>query len=276
MKINDLCEKLKKEVEEIQKDFVYDKYEAGPYTIYDCHKHGTNVYSFEMILGRRGIYMGGDIHGLTFRVARGLEFLAGNDINYYIYSKLEQFNRDEREIDEDLVNEAVKEFLLQALEDEEIKCTECDGTGQADTEKVKEDIAEVTDETVEDMGLTDEIEEFDCERCDGTGNIRLDVDDDISLEDVEKIYEQNELAYTQLEDPHSNYSDDKKPTHRAWEFKESLQYREYGDQREVYEKMYDSGVCDGCDMPTIDRPATQVIFSLYMMNYAAKRILEQN
>lgn len=57
---------------------------------------------------RFGIATVGDIDGLTFSVglSYGIEFLAGDDIVYYIHSKLER-NCQEREFDEDAFRSAL-------------------------------------------------------------------------------------------------------------------------------------------------------------------------
>jgi len=79
-----------KHVEEVQKDFEYKQIlDSGDYSIWYCGRKGTSIYSFEIFLGCRGIAVVGDIDPLIFRVARGLNFLAGDDIDYYIHSKLD-------------------------------------------------------------------------------------------------------------------------------------------------------------------------------------------
>ncbi|MCE6982871.1 hypothetical protein EI534_37090, partial [Pseudomonas frederiksbergensis] len=65
-------------------------------------------YAFDILITRFGIAIVGDIDGLTFSVglSYGIEFLAGNDIGYYIHSKLEGHCR-EREFDEDAFRAAL-------------------------------------------------------------------------------------------------------------------------------------------------------------------------
>jgi len=109
-------EKLLKSVAEIQKEFIYEKFVAGDYTIYHCHKPGTSTYSFEIILGKMGIYVGGDIDSLSYRVARGIEFLAGDDIDYYQHSKLEHVYYDKKVIDKNLVEDYLIDILWGALD----------------------------------------------------------------------------------------------------------------------------------------------------------------
>ncbi|MCC3698803.1 hypothetical protein [Pseudomonas phage PseuP_222] len=73
-----------------------------------CKAPGTNCYAFDILITRFGIATVGDIDGLTFSVglSYGIEFLAGDDIGYYIHSKLER-NCQEREFDEDAFRSAL-------------------------------------------------------------------------------------------------------------------------------------------------------------------------
>ncbi|WP_369991351.1 hypothetical protein [Pseudomonas xanthosomatis] len=66
-----------------------------------CKAPGTTCYAFDILITRFGIATVGDIDGLTFRVglSYGIEFLAGNDIGYYIHSK--------REFDEEAFRAAI-------------------------------------------------------------------------------------------------------------------------------------------------------------------------
>lgn len=73
-----------------------------------CKAPGTTCYAFDILITRFGIATVGDIDGLTFRVglSYGIEFLAGDDIGYYIHSKLEEHCR-EREFDEEAFRAAL-------------------------------------------------------------------------------------------------------------------------------------------------------------------------
>ncbi|QPG62113.1 hypothetical protein HFV04_021680 [Pseudomonas sp. BIGb0427] len=73
-----------------------------------CKAPGTTCYAFDILITRFGIATVGDIDGLTFNVglSYGIEFLAGDDIGYYIHSKLEGHCR-EREFDEDAFRAAL-------------------------------------------------------------------------------------------------------------------------------------------------------------------------
>jgi len=105
-----LQEEIVKQVEEVLKDHEYtclvehrvgDK--ASDFMIWRCQKPGTSIYGFDIVITKFGIAVMGDIDGLTFRVGSnyGIGFLAGDDVDYYIHSKLEhsckttEFDQDE-------------------------------------------------------------------------------------------------------------------------------------------------------------------------------------
>ena len=117
--MKNMKESLIQQVTEIQKEFVYDFYESGDYKIYHCHKPPTNVYAFEIVLGKMGIYVGGDIGSLVYRVARGLEFLAGNDVEYYQHSKLEHIFYEQEELDREALDKYLLDILLENIQDHE-------------------------------------------------------------------------------------------------------------------------------------------------------------
>ena len=73
-----------------------------------CKAPRTTSYAFDILITRFGIATIGDIDGLTFNVglSYGIEFLAGDDIGYYIHSKLEE-NCREREFDEEAFRAAL-------------------------------------------------------------------------------------------------------------------------------------------------------------------------
>jgi len=77
--------------------------------IWECGKPGTNIYRFEIVVGSYGIYMSGDIDSLVWsRMGRrGISFLAGDDVEYYIYSKLDPVYTDMVELDEDAVQRVI-------------------------------------------------------------------------------------------------------------------------------------------------------------------------
>jgi hypothetical protein len=74
--------------------------------IWRCKRPDSTCYGFDIMITRFGIAVVGDIGGLTFNVGAtyGTGFLAGDDVDYYIHSKLEQHCKT-TEIDEDYFNE---------------------------------------------------------------------------------------------------------------------------------------------------------------------------
>lgn len=66
--------------------------------VWRCQKPGTSCYAFDILITRFGIAIVGDISNLTFEVGSsyGINFLAGDDIGYYIHSKLSQAHRKEQ------------------------------------------------------------------------------------------------------------------------------------------------------------------------------------
>ena len=59
--------------------------------IWECTNDGSSIYGFSICITRFGISIVGDIGSLTLKVGSdyGMEFLAGDDVGYYIHSKLE-------------------------------------------------------------------------------------------------------------------------------------------------------------------------------------------
>jgi hypothetical protein len=66
---------------------------------------------------------------------------------------------------------------------------------------------------------------------------------------------------------------DTKAHNHAWTLYENIVGCD--DLQEVYRTIYDSRCYDG-DMPCIDRADDGVMFCMYMVHYAAKKILEQS
>ena len=103
-------------------------------TVWRCKAPGTSCYAFDIMITRFGIAIVGDINGLTFNVGLtyGIEFLAGNDIGYYIHSKLEEHCR-EREFDEEAFRAAlvtgVCSQICENTHDDEITPTCPSGCG---------------------------------------------------------------------------------------------------------------------------------------------------
>ncbi|HAM42112.1 MAG TPA: hypothetical protein DCS42_06930 [Nitrospiraceae bacterium] len=83
-----------KEAKENLKDHQFKQLASwgeGDSEVWECSRPGSSSYAFTICITRMGIAVVGDIDGLTFNVGSnyGMPFLAGNDVGYYIHSKLE-------------------------------------------------------------------------------------------------------------------------------------------------------------------------------------------
>lgn len=233
-------QKLVESVTDLQKDFVYDLYEAEDYKIYHCHKPGTNVYSFEIITGKMGIYVGGDIGSLVYRVARGIEFLAGNDVDYYQHSKLEHIFYNQEEFSQENLNDFLFNVLLDSIQDHE---------------KFRE--AEQNEDNLKIMQLGIELDEDEAA---AHSTLRVPT----NLSEAVKFYQDNGLdAYPDRKPQEYNY---------AWDLYESL--RNNTDLADVRRLIYDSHFNNG-DVPPLSKVDEGIMFRLYMVNHAAKKIIAQ-
>jgi hypothetical protein len=233
-------QELMKNVADLQKDFVYDFYESGDYKIYHCHKPGTNVYSFEITLGKMGIYVGGDIGSLVYRVARGIEFLAGNDVDYYQHSKLEHIFYNQEEFSQENLNDFLFNTLLESIQDHE---------------KFRE--AEQNEEYLKIIQSGVKLDEDEAAEY---STLRVPT----NLSEVVKFYQDNGLdAYPDRKPEEYNY---------AWDLYEELKGNT--DLAEVRRAIYDSRFNNG-DIPCLSKTDEGVMFRLYMVNHAAKQIIAQ-
>lgn len=114
------------EAAEYLKDHAYRALSHTPECqVWRCAKPGTSAYAFDIMITRFGIAVVGDIANLTFSVGMsyGIEFLAGNDIGYYIHSKLDEKCKT-REFDEPAFRSAlisgVCELICQGVDDEQL------------------------------------------------------------------------------------------------------------------------------------------------------------
>lgn len=99
-----------------QDGFVYEKMvDVDGYQIWRCRKPGTRNYCFELVFGKEGVYLNGDINSLVWEHRTGLDFLAGKDVDYYIYQKLGNIYKDKREVDEEAVDRFLSEQMVYWL-----------------------------------------------------------------------------------------------------------------------------------------------------------------
>ena len=85
--------------------------------VWHCGKNGSSVYAFDICIMPFGIAVVGDIGELTFNVyGRGIDFLAGRDVGYYIHSKLSPECRT-RQFDEKSFYSHVMDWIHSSFED---------------------------------------------------------------------------------------------------------------------------------------------------------------
>lgn len=90
-------------------DHEYKLLASGPNTeVWSCRDPKTVCYGFIISTTPMGISVTGDIGNYTFNVARDVEFLAGNDVDYYIHSKLDSIYKN---------NSFNKEHFLESIMD---------------------------------------------------------------------------------------------------------------------------------------------------------------
>lgn len=120
MKRDDARERYKEEALRRLEGFVFAPLtpddQAGTLDAWRCQKPGTSSYAFDILITRFGISVQGDIQNISFRVglSYGMPFLAGDDVAYYIHSKLE-YGCDRKELDEDALKLGVARILARKL-----------------------------------------------------------------------------------------------------------------------------------------------------------------
>lgn len=103
------------------KDFRYECVacsDNGFDQIWRCSNPRDGNYAHDLVVSRYGISAFGDMDSLTFNVGAsyGLEFLAGRDVEHYIYSKLDGVHRSRVEIDPGQIDDLLGESLLKILD----------------------------------------------------------------------------------------------------------------------------------------------------------------
>lgn len=205
---------MQKRVEHDLKDHEYTKVvHSDGVVVWRCKRPNTNCYSFDITCSDQSITMTGDISSLVWRIGRGLGFLAGEDRDYYIYSKLEPEYRDQKELNKDYFVEVVCQIVCMSLGIDEGKV----GCGEMSRLYLNKKINEIyyTHEFYKEL----------------TGGFHGSVIDD--------AMECSELT-------------------EAYELLRGL-----------------SGICPDWWDFTIARPKWDIVYRMYMVCEAAKRILEQ-
>lgn len=197
-----------------------------------CKAPSTTCYAFDILITRFGIAIVGDINGLTFNVglSYGIEFLAGDDIGYYIHSKLER-HCQEREFDEEAFRAALVNGVCERI---------CENSEHEQRESLPEWLK--SEGTLGEAGRWDELRALVKDKLSAIeyGEDGYDFWDGLS----DRLYEADQVSYTQ--EAHDLMS-------------------------EHYEEL---GL--GCDYweITVDKPSDSLIDRLYMVNQAAKMIID--
>ena len=89
--------------------------------VWRCKRPETTNYAFDLVISRFGIAMFGDTGSLVFNVGAsyGLKFLAGDDVEYYIHSKLDH-DLKTTELDEQAFEEAKIQYAVSRLENGDV------------------------------------------------------------------------------------------------------------------------------------------------------------
>lgn len=84
--------------------------------VWSCKAEKTTAYAFDIMMTRFGIAIVGDIDNLTFSVGigYGMEFLAGDDVTYYIHKKLSECHR-KRVFSESKFKEVIASHICQGI-----------------------------------------------------------------------------------------------------------------------------------------------------------------
>jgi hypothetical protein len=163
MNRKDEIEFRQKLISERTAQFEYIQIASGPdCEVWQCKKPNTGMYGFHIAVTRTGIAVVGDIEGLLFNVGSsyGMEFLAGDDVNYYIHSKLEHqcrktvFDRDHfKQVMAEVVAERCVAHLetLPRMDDDEEGDYPHWLSGGKEHQKRREDINEVRQFLIEKM-----------------------------------------------------------------------------------------------------------------------------
>ncbi|AXQ51127.1 MULTISPECIES: hypothetical protein [Pseudomonas] len=84
--------------------------------IWRCKAEGTTAYAFDIMMTRFGIAVVGDIGHLTFGVglSYGMKFLAGDDVTYYLHTKLNESHK-KKVFSQDLFRQVLVSCICREL-----------------------------------------------------------------------------------------------------------------------------------------------------------------
>ncbi|WP_339534775.1 hypothetical protein [Pseudomonas hunanensis] len=87
--------------------------------VWRCKAERTTAYAFDIMMTRFGIAVVGDIGDLTFSVGLGygMEFLAGDDVTYYLHTKLNEAHK-KKVFSTDLFRQVLVSNICRELHDD--------------------------------------------------------------------------------------------------------------------------------------------------------------
>ncbi|PMV86714.1 hypothetical protein C1X35_19125 [Pseudomonas sp. FW306-1C-G01A] len=124
---NDYIEKRRQE-EALRKSRAAEKLKDHQYTclvqtsdveVWRCKADKTTAYAFDIMMTRYGIAIVGDIDNLTFSVGLGygMKFLAGDDVTYYLHTKLSESHK-KRVFSENLFRQVLVKSICSELRED--------------------------------------------------------------------------------------------------------------------------------------------------------------
>jgi hypothetical protein len=225
------------EARRILKNHDYVRIGFGKCEVWQCTNNGSSTYGFDISISRFGIAVHGDIGSLSFRVGSyyGMSFLAGKDVEYYIYSKL-----DEAYHKTQVVKEKIKDMLAREMFYllEDIVCDPSEIGRELPEEQIGYKV-----QISEDSEHIDEMYEF-AEKV-SSGEIS-----GIEVRKAKMIFELLD-AYRIFDDKYFEVSPAK-----------------------AYEIMYENTSIDLADGLSVTEPDRHIMWKLYIVNHAAKQIMK--
>lgn len=246
--------------QEILATHVYTELANTPNLVaWNCQRPNSSCYGFDILITRFGIAIVGDIDNLTFRVglSYGLNFLAGDDLGYYIHSKLDQHCK-ERELDEAVILDFCRRHWLEPLQELVSDWLEDDNDDQ---ERRNELVAALAKRGIKDA---DQIAWIDDEKA---------IDKIKSLDELRKIFYGIWNTVSELEE----FISEKRESFELYEINEAIdQISGTNSEHHLYEIISDApeGDMEMSDW-TFTKPSQSLIQNLYTINQAAKAILQQ-
>lgn len=248
--------------QEILSTHVYTELANTPKLVaWNCQRPNSSCYGFDILITRFGIAIVGDIDNLTFRVglSYGLEFLAGSDLGYYIHSKLD-LHCKEKELDSSSVLDFLRMNYLSPLQE-----LVADWFDFHDDEEDKSKRNELI-KALSDHGIK-------------TPEQLTWIDDADAINKIESIDDLKEIFYaiwSEL-DEFNEFVSARKEKFDLFDIHDAIEQASSANcESEIYSILSDAP--EG-DMELSDwsftKPAESLIQNLYIVNQAAKAILQQ-